>query len=647
MNLVKRDSKKAMHGVNRRGVLLFGAQIGFMGLLAGRLRYLQVDQGKEYRLLAEENRINIRLIPPARGLIFDRDWVPVAQNSQNYRITIVREQAGDVRAVLDRLMAIIPLKQKDYAAILKALKRRPAFVPVTIADRLSWAQLAEVSANAPALPGITAEVGLSRFYPLGKDFAHIVGYVGPVSDYDLKHMDNSDPLLQIPKFQVGKSGVENKVEKRLRGFAGTKRIEVNAVGRVMREIDRRAGQPGVKVQLTVKHELQNYVQARLAGKSAAAVVIDVRSGDVVAMGSTPSFDPNKFVTGISVPDYRSLMQNPYRPLANKAVQGTYPPGSTFKPIVALAALEAGVIDTKEKILCRGFIKVGNQLFHCWKRSGHGLIDMRNSLKQSCDVYYYELAQRVGIERIAAMARRFGLGARPVLPLNGIAEGLIPSKAWKRRVVGEPWRIGDSLNSAIGQGFVLTSPLQLAVMAARLATGRAVEPRLLKSIDGVETSQVAAADIGISAASLDAVRGGMFAVSNERHGTAYSTRIAEKSLQLAGKTGTSQVRRITKAERARGVTKNADLPWERRDHALFIAFAPYDAPKYAVAVIIEHGGGGSRFAAPIARDVLLEALYDGPPALAAYPKSQRIRIVNERKKLELRDPTPMSGQKSNA
>jgi len=648
MSLIKRGNKKGVKTVNRRALIVLGAQVGFAGVLAARLRYLQVDQGAQFRLLAEENRINIRLLPPARGLIFDRKWVLLADNRQNYRIVMVREQAGDVQAVLQRLMKIVPLAPRDRDTVLKELNRRAAFVPVTVAERLSWQQLAEVMANAPALPGVTAELGLSRYYPLGPDFAHVVGYVGPVSDYDLKRIDDQDPLLQIPKFQIGKTGVERKLERRLRGFAGTKRIEVNAVGRVMREIDRNEGKPGANVQLTIDNGLQNYMLARLGTElSASAVVMDVENGDLMALGSTPSFDPNKFVRGISVPDYKSLTENPYLPLADKAVQGTYPPGSTFKVMVALAALEAGLVNPTETVFCKGYIDLGKQRFHCWKHWGHGHVDLKNSIKQSCDVYYYEMAQRVGIERIALMAERFGLGQKMKLPLNGIAGGRIPTKAWKKRTIGESWRIGDSLNAAIGQGFVQASPLQLALMTARMASGRMVVPRLLKSIDGAETQIDPPAKIGISQASFDAVRGGMFAVSNERGGTAYSTRIAEKSLQLAGKSGTSQVRRITKKERARGVIRDSDLPWKRRDHALFIAYAPFEAPRYAVSVVVEHGGGGSHFAAPIARDLLLEALFDGPPPASAYPKSQRIRIQNAREKLNLRDPATVIPAKDRA
>lgn len=637
MNKPNANHSQITGRLSRRGLLLFGAQAGFMGLLALRLRYLQVDQGDDFRLLAEENRINIRLLPPARGLIYDRNGVPLAENAQNYRIVIVREQAGDPAKVLERLARIVPLGVAEREDTLRELKTLPAFVPVAIAEHLTWDQLALVSANAPSLPGVSAEVGLSRFYPMGADFSHIVGYVGRVNKADLEREDDQDPLLQIPKFQIGKTGVENKLEKVLRGFAGTKRIEVNAVGRVMREIDRNEGQAGAKVALTVDERLQNYVQARLAGESAAAVIMDVNNGDLMAIGSAPSFDPNKFVNGISTADYAALTENPYNPLANKTVQGTYPPGSTFKMIVALAALEAGLISEKETVTCRGHMELGTQKFHCWKRGGHGPINLRDSLKHSCDIYYYEIAQRVGIEKIAEMARRFGLGERLDLPINGVAAGLIPTKDWKKAERKEDWRIGDTLNAGIGQGYVQASPMQLVTMAARLASGRMVLPRLIKSVDGVDTISTQPNALYLSPEALQAVRGGMFAVSNETGGTAYSVRIDDKSMRMAAKTGTSQVRRITAKERASGVTSNDDLPWERRDHALFVGFAPFDKPRYAVAVVVEHGGGGSRFAGPIARDVLAEALYGGEPPPEAYPASQRTRISNERKALVLRQP----------
>ncbi|MEL6702015.1 MAG: penicillin-binding transpeptidase domain-containing protein, partial [Pseudomonadota bacterium] len=344
-----------------------------------RSRSLQLEQAEEFRLLAEENRINFRLLAPARGLIHDREGRLIAGNEQNYRIIIVREDAGDVDAVLAELARVIDLPAERLERAREDIFRRSAFVPITIADRLTWEDIARVSANAPSLPGISADVGLSRIYPRADDYAHVLGYVGPVSDYDLSRIDDQDPLLQIPKFQIGKTGVENKMERALRGRAGSRRIEVNAVGRIMRELDREEGVAGDDIRLTIDSKLQNYVQARLGSESASAVVIDCETGDILATGSAPTFDPNLFVRGISVSDYRALTDNKYRPLANKAVQGTYPPGSTFKMVTALAAFEAGVIDAGETVRCNGFVEVADNRFHCWKRGGHGNTDLRKSL----------------------------------------------------------------------------------------------------------------------------------------------------------------------------------------------------------------------------------------------------------------------------
>ncbi len=622
-----RDTEASARKITRRALFLGGAQLAFMGVLGLRMRWLQVDQADQYLLLAEENRINIRLIPPARGLIYDRKGRLIGDNEQNYRITVVREDAGDVDETLARLARIVALDGDEIERARRELNRLSPFVPVTIADRLEWNDIAAVAVNAPALPGVTPEVGLSRRYPLIEDFAHVVGYVGPVSDYDLERLEDTDPLLQIPKFQIGKIGVETRLEQHLRGKAGTRRIEVNAVGRVIRELDRVEGEPGANIQLTVNAELQNYVQARIAHESAAAVVMDVHNGDLLAVGSTPSYDPNKFVRGISVADYRELTENIYRPLANKAVQGTYPPGSTFKMMTALAGLESGVITAEDTFYCPGHTELGGRRFHCWRRGGHGAVNLHDSLKHSCDVYYYELAQRVGIDNISAMARRFGMGERFDIEMSGIASGLTPTRAWKRERRGEDWVIGDSLNASIGQGFVLASPLQLAVMTARIATGQMVMPRLVRSIDGIEQIPPEAPSMDLNPAYLRAVQRGMYAVSNDMRGTAYSSHIAEETMRMAGKTGTSQVRSA--------VVNNANVPWEQRDHALFVAYAPYEAPRVAVSVVVEHGGGGSSVAAPIARDIILQTLYDGTPPLSAYPANQRGTIRERQNTLPLR------------
>ena len=627
-----RETADSARRITRRGLVLGGLQLGFAGVLALRMRHMQVDQADEFRLLAEENRINIRLIPPARGRIFDREGRVIAENEQTYRITLTREDAGDVTTVIRRLGQLVELDEDDLNRALAEMERTAPFFPVTIADRVRWEDISRVAVNAPALPGVTPEVGLSRVYPSRELYAHVAGYVGPVSERDLGRYEDPPPVLRIPRFQIGKVGVESKYEEKLRGNAGAKRVEVNAVGRVMRELDRREGEAGADLQLTVDTALQEYVQARLGQESASVVVMDVNRGDLLAIASAPSYDPNKFVRGISVADYGELRDNDHRPLASKTVQDAYPPGSTFKMVTALAAMDAGLMTPDDTVWCPGHLEVGGRKFHCWKRVGHGHMTLEASLRESCDVYYYEMALKVGIERIADMARRLGLGESHDIPMSAVTSGLIPDKAWKLRERGADWVIGDSVNSAIGQGFVLASPLQLAVMSARIATGKAVTPRLVKSVDGIETVHLQGADLGINPNHLRQVRRAMFAVSNHRHGTAYRSRIVADDLQMAGKTGTSQVRNITAAERARGVTSNDDLPWDRRDHALFVNFAPAEAPQIAVSVVVEHGGGGSTAAAPIARDVTLQALYKGDPPLEAYPTADRRRIKAQQERL---------------
>lgn len=607
--------------ITRRALMLLGLQAGMIGGLAWRMRDLQIVQNEKFRLLAEENRVNLRLIPPARGLIFDRAGLPLAGNRQNYRIVIVREQAGEVATVLDRLAEIVPLPPDRRQRAEREIASRPAFVPVVVTENVTWDDVVRVSANAPVLPGVYAEVGLSRFYPDAYSTAHVVGYVGPVSESDLARMENPDPVLQIPRFQIGKTGVEHRLETDLRGQAGDMRIEVSAAGRVVRELDRVEGQAGADITLTIDKGLQNFAMQRMAGESASAVVIDVRSGDIVALASSPGFDPNSFVFGISSAEWKGLMEDEYRPLSNKAVSGAYPPGSTFKMVVALAALEAGAIRPGDTVSCGGYTQLGSRRFHCWKRGGHGRVDLRRSLSQSCDVYYYELARRVGPDGISAMAKRLGLGVRHDLPIPAVTEGLMPDRAWKPANRDGPWTSGDSFNYGIGQGFTLASPMQLALMTARIASGTDVAPRLVKAVGGVETPVRSPLDLGITPDHLRRVRDGMFAVVNDG-GTAGRSRIADPAMVMAGKTGTSQVRIITAAERAAGVTRNDQLPWNRRDHALFVAYAPYGAPRYAIAQIVEHGGGGSAVAAPIARDILMRALYGGLPPLSAYPPDQR-------------------------
>ncbi|WBU51802.1 penicillin-binding protein 2 [Paracoccus sp. SCSIO 75233] len=620
--------------ITRRGIILGIAQAAVIGTLAWRLRSMQIEQADEYRLLADGNSIKIRLLRPVRGLIHDRNGIVIAGNEQNYRATITRELAGDVDQVVGKLRHLVHMSDEEAKELLETIKKRSAITPVSIGDHLSWEEFSSIAVNAPALPGVQPESVLSRVYPRAGDFAHVLGYVGRVSDYDLSKMEDPDPVLMLPEFQFGKVGVENKLEPILRGKAGTRKVEVNAAGREMRELSRQEGQQGATVRMTLDAGLQNYATQRLGEESAAAVVIDVTNGDIMAIASSPVFDPNLFVRGISSADYRALMDHDHRPLADKTVQGVYPPGSTFKMITLLAGLEAGAINGGSSFFCNGALEVGGRKFHCWSRGGHGYVNPIESLQKSCDVYYYETARAVGIDRIAEMARRLGVGVEHDLPMSAVATGIAPDKAWKMERFEKPWVIGDSLNASIGQGFVLASPLQLAVMTARVATGLEVKPRLVRAIDGVAEPAPEFSDLGLHPANLRIAQQGMDAVMNSAAGTARKARIVTEEWRMAGKTGTSQVRNITAAERARGVIRNDQLPWNRRDHALFVCFAPYKNPKYAVSVVVEHGGGGGSVAAPIARDILLYALAGGVPPLDAYPDGQRGGIEEMHRNMRL-------------
>ncbi|MDO5622472.1 MAG: penicillin-binding protein 2 [Paracoccus sp. (in: a-proteobacteria)] len=636
-----KDIQESSRSITRRGLLLGVAQAGIVAVLAARMRSMQVEHAEEYRLLSDGNSIKIRLIAPVRGLIQDRNGTILAGNEQNYRVTLTRAETPDVSQTLAALRRLVPMSDAHAASLLAEIRRRSAVTPVPVADRLTWDQFSAIAVNAPSLPGVTTESVLSRTYPRKGDFAHVLGYVGPVSDYDLSKIENPDPVLMLPEFQMGKVGVEARMEDALRGKEGARRVEVNSVGREMRELSRQEGRQGATIQTTLDAGLQSYMQQRLGEESAAAITMDVTTGEILGITSSPTFDPNKFVRGISGPEYRALMNHDHRPLADKTVQGVYPPGSTFKMVTLLAGLESGIVGLGDRFYCPGHYEVAGRRFHCWRRGGHGMMGAIESLEQSCDVYYYELAHRVGIDRIGAMARRFGIGVRHDLPMSAIAEGIAPDREWKRRRHDQEWRVGDTINASIGQGYVLASPLQLAVMTARVATGRMVEPRLIRAIDGQPLAIPDFEDMGLDPRFLRAARAGMDAVMNNSRGTALRSRIIRPEWRMAGKTGTSQVRNITAAERARGVISNAQLPWNRRDHALFVCYAPYDNPRYAVSLVVEHGGGGSTAAAPLARDILLYALNGGVPPLNAYPEGQRgeIRAMHEQMNL----PEPPSPQ----
>lgn len=591
----------------RRAALLGGAKALLFGVLGGRLYYLQAMEAERYVTLAEDNRINLLLVAPPRGHIFDRRGRALAVNRQDYRVLIVAEQSPDVAATIASLERLVPVAETDWRRVLKETRVKRKFVPVNVVENLTWDDVARVEVNALDLPGISVEEGFSRLYPHGAPLSHVLGYVGPVAPGENK----DDPLLDLPGFRIGKSGVEKSYDGSLRGTGGRSEVEVNAFGRVIRELDRREGRSGTDLTLAIDLDLQQLAYARFRNETGAAVLMDIHSGEVLALVSKPGFDPNMFSRGLAADEWRALITNKYKPLSNKAVAGLYAPGSTFKPVVALAALEKGAITPHTGITCGGRMVLGNMRFHCWSRRGHGTLDLRQALARSCDVYFYETARRVGVDAIAEMGHRLGLGHVLGCDLPGERAGLLPTIKWKSTALRQPWTKGETLITGIGQGYVLSTPLQLAVMAARIANGAlAVTPRLRrqqKTADGKILTPVANfAPLNVNPDHLQVIRDGLIAVVNSRSGTAQGARIREQGREMAGKTGTSQVRRITRAERATRVRRNEELPWEQRDHALFIAYAPVHAPRYAIAVIVEHGGGGSKVAAPIARDILRAA-----------------------------------------
>ncbi|CAO3446205.1 Peptidoglycan D,D-transpeptidase MrdA (EC 3.4.16.4) [Azospirillum argentinense] len=589
--------------LTRRAAVLGGLKLAGLSALVGRLYYLQVVESARYTMLAEENRISLRLVAPSRGTIVDRFGAPLAVNQQNYRVVVVSERTRNIQDTLDKISKIVPLTDGDRRRVMRELHRKRRFVPVTVRENLTWEQVATIEMNTPDLPGVAIEVGEIRHYPEAEATAHILGYVGAVSEAEL----NGDPVLSLPGFRIGKAGMEKYHEKALRGTAGTSQLEVNAVGRVIRELSRDEGQPGREVQLTIDIGLQKFVQQRLAQEvSASCVVMDVHTGGIYALCSHPSYDPNQFTMGISAELWEELLSNQATPLNNKAVAGQYPPGSTFKPVVALAALESGLISRNHSVFCPGHMDLGDHRFHCWKKGGHGTVDVVGALRHSCDVWFYDVSRRIGIDRIAEMANRFDMGQLTGLDLPHERPGLIPSIDWKKGAIGKPWAQGETLIAAIGQGYVLSTPMQLVAMTARLANGGfAVKPHLTKQIKALSGEQTSWPPIGVKKENLDLVLRGLYEVTNAPNGTAYKSRITEPGYEMAGKTGSAQVRRITMAERSTGVKKNEDLPWRERDHALFISYAPVSSPRYACAVFVEHGGGGSTAAAPIARDILLE------------------------------------------
>lgn len=564
----------------RRATLLAVGQAGVGLLLAGRMGWLAIAENEHYQLMSESNRVNTTLVPPQRGWIIDRHGAAIANNRTDFRIDIIPDLLREKERVISLLRQLLALTVDDIARIEGDLKHAAGFQPVQVADALDWERFAAVSVRLPELPGVAPTRGYSRNYPAGAAVAHLTGYVGAASAEEFRK--KRDPLLITPGYKIGKDGLERALEDKLRGTPGAKRVEVTAHGKLVRELKTQPENPGQPQRLTIDLGLQEYVSRRLGTNSGSAVVLDCLTGDVLAMASMPAYDPNSFSDGISHLEWDMLSGDDHVPLMNKVLQGLYPPGSTVKPMNALALLKAGV-DPHATVNCSGALRVGTGVFHCHSRRGHGAVNMRTGVAQSCDIYFFEMVRRLGYDAIAPVARSVGLGAKFDLPFGSQRFGTVPDSAWKLKKYNSAWTVADSVNASIGQGYVLVNPMQLAVMAARIASGKMLQPHIL-----MDKPRSPAPSLGFDPEHLAIVHDAMFAVVNDG-GTGGAARLQVPGVSLAAKTGTAQVRRITLAERRTGVLRNGALPFKLRDHALFVCFAPADNPRYAAGIALEHNG----------------------------------------------------------
>jgi penicillin-binding protein 2 len=585
---------------SRRMLILGGAQAAVGGVLVGRLGWLAIAQNEKYQLLSESNRVQLIPVPPRRGWLIDRNGKPIAINKASFRVDIIPQQLDKDRDIVPEVAKLLDLEPDDVDRIRRELAQSRGFQPVSVADNVPYEQYAAITVRLPDLPGVAASQGFTRFYPGGPTVGQLVGYVGAASATEYEK-ENKNPLLLVPGVKIGKEGLEKTLEPVLRGQPGGQRVEVTARGRLVKELDPKPDRSGGTVQLTIDSDLHQYAARRIGDQSAAVVVIDVTNGDILAMPSMPSFDPNNFSDGISGNEWKMLSQDDHVPLVDKALESLYPSGSTIKPSMALALLNAGV-DRKQIVNCTGAFRLGNHIFHCDKR--HGPVNMDAAVVHSCDVYFYTMCLRVGADKLSPMVRSMGFGEKFDLPFDNQRYGTVPDPEWMMRKYHREWQGYDTVNMSIGQGMVLINPLQLAVMASRLATGKRVVPRLLKSKPVVPQTQLA-----VDQDHLDFIRKAMWGVVD--HGTAAAAKFPVDGIQMAGKTGTAQTHNLSAGERG----DYTSSVWKLRDHSLFMAFVPFDNPRYAAGTIVEHGGFGAAVAAPLIRDTLT-FLYDKPKALAA-------------------------------
>ena len=615
--------------IGRRMFILSAAKAVVVFGVVGRLISLQINESKKYKTLSDKNRFREWKFAPPRGVIKDYFGNEIASNKQVYQLHLIPENSENITALLFRLKNILNLSEKDVFKIRRKIKSQKPWDPVIVSDNLTWSEFSRINLFLHELQGVEPIVSVARIYH-EQSSSHVIGYVSKISKKDLQKKEYLRDMRAVG-MRVGKTGLENKLDAEIIGNVGHKRYEVNAFGKRIKEVSIDQGKIGKSFRTTLDLELQNLSSKLMEGKAGSICVMDIYRGDIVTMVSSPVFDPNKFVHGINIKDWKELINHRDKPLVNKAIAGLYPPGSTIKGLVAISALENDIVNTKMLRRCTGSIDFYGEKFHCWKKKGHGVVDMRKAIKESCDIYFYEVARKLGIDRLSQTARAFGFGKPMVKGFFEERIGVVPNTKWKRDKIGKPWYLGETLHSGIGQGYWQTSPLQLCLMTAHIANGGyEIEPRVIVSEDEEDISSLerfveekksfsdntgSISDIFKNfkyktlfknQENINFVKDAFFGATNEPGGTSYGSRLKEKNFMFAGKTGTSQVRKFTERQRELEI-KNEDLPYEQRDHALFVAFAPYYDPKYSISVVVEHGGSGSRSAAPIAKKVLKKLL----------------------------------------
>ncbi len=594
------DNVKKLNSINRRmfitGSLKFFVMIG----IVSRLFFLQVKENKKYLTLSDKNRIREWKLAPVRGEFIDYFGNVIAGNFEAYQLHVIPEQVEDFRYVIFRLKDLLELSDKEFNKILKKKKEIKPWETLIVSDNLSWQKFSKINNHLYDLNGVKPVISISRNYPYKENFTHLIGYVSQANQTDIETTEAIKKNF-VPGLKVGKTGLEKSLEEKLIGTNDIERYEVNAYGRRISQLEFQKGKKGKTLRLTIDTEVQKLANELLKEQAGSICVMDIYTGAIIAMHSSPSFDPNLFVFGISQDEWQLIRNDPLKPLVNKTLQGNYSPGSTIKPIVALSALENGIINTNFTVKCTGKTEMYGQTYHCWKKKGHGFVSLRNAMKQSCDTYFYEISRKLGVDKLSETAKKFGLGEKVFGNLFNVEKkGLVPNTQWKKNALGQGWLLGETMITGIGQGYIQTTPIQLCRMTAQIANGgHKIYPQILVDEKIKDQPSDKFTPLYKNKKNIRLVQDAMFGSTNEVMGTSYRSRIDDPTYQFAGKTGTAQVKKITERERELDL-KTFEIPYEQRDHALYIAFGPYKDPRYALSVIVEHGGNGSTTAAPMAK-----------------------------------------------